>query len=153
MEENTACAFCHASACCLRTRQRDTREGAADTWVERELSFLSMASLTVLAEAAGPTDFQRAWTEDAPPRAGWKVCCAWAETAPAALNCRAKTVADLLTHGLKNKEPPLISAYADIDGATGWQASDRDSINCRSPANLPVWARLTITPSIDHGTI
>jgi hypothetical protein len=112
-------------------------EGAADTWVERELSFLSMASLTVLAEAAGPTDFQRAWTEDAPPRAGWKVCCAWAETAPAALNCRAKTVADLWAHGLFKKEPLSAFSSADIDGAKGWQASDSDSINCRSPANRP----------------
>jgi hypothetical protein len=61
--------------------------------VESEPSFLSISSLTFLAEDAGPTDAQRALTGKTPPAQGKAFCMAG--EAPTNLAFRAKTAAVL----------------------------------------------------------
>ncbi len=102
MGAHIACAARHARTCCVQRHPLGAWARVVKTCVEREPSFLSISSLTFLAEAAGPTEAQRALTENTPPAAGWNVCCARAATAAEALTCLAKTAADLRTHAAVN---------------------------------------------------
>ena len=79
-------------SCAIRSHVWSRVDVVRCTWVDSEDSFFSRSSLIFLAEAAGPTEAQRALTANATPAAG-KVCplAATAES----FACLANTPADL----------------------------------------------------------